>query len=189
MKAALIPACIIATVAFAASLVLPSAAQDQDYTKLLASLPASRLTLADGLAYVRAPGVPISAKFELADTPAGQLSLSVYVAPGGLKAGVKGNHLEELAGDPTTAPWKPTPSPLVGGDLSDGVDQLAIVEKSRLSLADVYKRAKAYSGGNVISIVPSSRQGKDVFAVRVVQLGAVWELFYDLKGKLLAKAD
>jgi hypothetical protein len=74
VKSLLIPSCLAATVALLVTLALPSSAQDQDYSTLLTSLAASKLTLADGLAYVRPPAVPISAKFELADTPDQKLS-------------------------------------------------------------------------------------------------------------------
>jgi hypothetical protein len=189
MKSVLVAACLIATVALVAALALPSSAEDQDYSQLLASLAASKLTLADGLAYVRRPAVPISAKFELADTPDHKLSLSVYVAERGLRVDVKHNRLDELAGDPTTRPWKPSVSPLVGGDLSDGVEQLAVAAKARASLMDLYKKAMADSGGRVIAIRSSFHGGKRGFAVEVVRLGAVSVLLYDINGARLAKQD
>ncbi len=179
--------CLVASVALVATLALPSAAQDQDYSKLLASLAASKLTLAGGLAYVRRPAVPISAKFKLADTPDHKLSLSVYVAERGLEVDAKHNRLDELAGDPTTTPWKPSVSPLVGGDLSDGVEQLAVAAKAHVSLMNLYKKAMADSGGRVIAIRSSFHGGKRGFAVEVVRLGAVSELLYDLRGARLAK--
>jgi hypothetical protein len=181
------PTCIIAIAAFVATLVLPSSAQDADYSNLLTALSASKLTLADGLAYVRSPAVPISAKFELEDKPDHKLSLSVYVAERGLKVGAKHNRLDELAGDPTTAPWKPSVSPLAGSDLSDGVEQLAVAAKARGSLMDVYNKAEADSGGRIISIRSSFHSGQQGFAVEVVRFGAVSELLYDLKGTLLPK--
>lgn len=187
MKSVLISTCLAATAALLATLALPSSAQDQDYSKLLTSLTASKLTLADGLAYLRRPAVPISAKFELADTPDHKLSLSVYVAKRGLKVDAKHNRLDELAGDPTTTPWKPSASPLVGGDLSDGVEQLAVAAKARVSLLDLYKKAKADSGWTIIAIRSSFHGGKPGFAVDVVRLRAVSELLYDLKGARLAK--
>jgi hypothetical protein len=189
VKSILVPSFLAVTAALLATLALPSSAQDQDYSKLLASLAASKLTLADGLAYVRRPAVPISAKFELADTPDHKLSLSVYVAERGLKVDAKHNRLDELAGDPTTTPWKPSVSPLVGGDLSDGVEQLAVAAKARVSLMDLYKKATADSGGRIIAIRSSFFGGKRGFAVEVVRLGAVSVLQYDVKGARLAKQD
>ena len=187
MKSVIVPSGLVAIAVLVATFTLPSSAQDQDYSKLLASLPASKLTLADGLAYVRRPAVPISAKFELADTPDHKLSLSVYVAERGLRVDAKHNHLDELAGDPTTTPWKPSESPLVGGDLSDGVEQLAVAAKARISLIELYKKAKADSGGTVIAIRSTFHAGKRAFAVEAVRLGAVTVLMYDLKGARLAK--
>jgi hypothetical protein len=91
--------------------IVPSAAQDEGYSKLLKALSDTKLTLADGLQYVKPPAVPISAKFELENKPNAKLSLSVYVATRGFQMGAKANQLNELAGTATT-PWKPEASAL-----------------------------------------------------------------------------
>jgi hypothetical protein len=179
-----VPSYLVVTTVLFATLALPSSAQDHDYSKLLA---AGKLSLADGLAYVRKPAVPISAKFELADTPDLKLSFSVYVAEHGLKADAKHNQLDELAGDPTTTPWKPSVSPLVGSYLSDGVEQLAVAATARISLLDLYKKAKADSGGRIVAIRSSFHGGKRGFSVEVVRQRTVSVLLYDPKGTLLTK--
>jgi hypothetical protein len=65
--------------------------------------------------------------------------------------------------------------------------QLAVAAKARVSLMDVYKKAKADSGGRIIGIRSSFHGGKRGFAVEIVRLGAVSVLQYDLKGARLAK--
>jgi hypothetical protein len=187
MKPLVTPAWIAAVAALVVGLALPSSAQDEDYSKLLASLRATKLTLADGLASVRPPAVPISAKFELGDNPGHTLSLSVYVAERGVNVGATHNRLDELLGDPTTSPWKPSTSPLVGVDLNEGLGQLTVAAQSRVSLLDIYKRAKADSGGTIISITATAFRGEHVFAVRAARSGTVSELLYNLKGTLVGQ--
>src|SRR5690349_12606805 len=72
---------------------------------LLKALPAAKHTLAEGIQKVsKGAEAAISAKFEVED---GKLSLSVYMAGKGLGVAAESNVLQEYAGSPESADWKP----------------------------------------------------------------------------------
>jgi hypothetical protein len=157
-----------------------SAAEKEDFGKLLQALPRSKQTLADGIkqAAAKRPEVAISAKFELEE---GKLSLSVYTAEKGLNADAEHNVLKELAGSPTGAAWKPETEVFKDvPHVSRASEQLTLLSMSKVSLLDVLTRAQKDHPGTVFSITPVLHEGKAQFVVLVAADGKVTELKYDL---------
>lgn len=156
-------------------------ADQAETAKLLAMLPASKQTLAQGIeqASAKAPEVAISAKFEVGDD--GKLSLSVYTAEKGVAAGAEGNVLKELSGSPEAAKW--TPETEVFKDVphvSRASEQLTLMALSKFSLADILAKAKADQAGTIYAITPVLRERKPEFVVLVAADGKSVELRYDL---------
>ena len=78
-------------------------AAEASQSDLVAALPKSKLTLAEGMRQAAKPGeAVISAKFEFDDN--GKLSLSVYTAEKGLSVDSEKNVLKELSGSPEQTP-------------------------------------------------------------------------------------
>src|SRR4051812_15433004 len=98
---------LIALALFVAASVTATAwAEEHDNGKLLAALPKTKVSLAQGLEQAtKGPEVPISAKFEMDDK--GALSLSVYTAEKGVGVAADHNVLKELSGSPEAGAWKP----------------------------------------------------------------------------------
>ena len=155
----------------------------QDYKpdpKVLTAISKSKVTLAQGLASVKSPAVPISAKFELEDKPGGKLSLSIYVATLGLRNPAKAA-LKEISGSPETAPWNPEVGTLSGsGDIAAANDQIKLLAKTHVTLAQVVRRAQSEVKGTIVSIAPVSESGHAKFAVFVASGGTAHEIDYDL---------
>src|SRR4051812_20435113 len=96
---------IAVVVLLAASVTATIGAEEHDNAKLIAALPKSKMTLAQGLEQAtKGQETPISAKFEMDDK--GALSLSVYTAEKGLGTAADHNVLKELSGSPEGAAWK-----------------------------------------------------------------------------------
>lgn len=143
---------------------LPAA--EHDDAALLGRLKDSKHTLAAGIAQSeKENGVAISAKFEMkGDT----LMLSVYTAKAGLGKDAEHNALIELQGDAATAEWKPETEVFEDKKhLTRSAMQLTLVQLSKLTLADVIKKAEAAQPGMVYSVIPSVKDGSPVFDVLV----------------------
>lgn len=155
--------------------------EDKGYGKVVQALPQSKIVLVDGLRTVKAPAVPISAKFEIEDKPGGGLSLSIYTAEKGVHVDAKRNVLKELAGDPKMKPWKPTAETLKGADAVAGTKQLLLLSKSKFSLIDVVRKAQKDQAGTVFAAIPSIKDGKPQCRVSIAtRSGKVVEFAYDL---------
>jgi hypothetical protein len=173
-------------VAFAAA--YGPAAYAQDYMpdlKVIRAVVRSKVSLAQALASVQPPAVPISAKFEIEDKPSGKLSLSVYVATLGLHNSTK-SAWKEMAGSPETAPWKPTTEVLSeAGDIAAAAAQIRLLAKTHITLAQIARQAQNDLTGTIISITPVSSSGHPQFAVFVENGGTAREIDYDLiSGKI-----
>jgi hypothetical protein len=180
---ALKPCGVVLLVAMGAVAVRAGWAGDEhaDYGKLLAALPQSKHTLADGIqqAAAKSPEVAISAKFELDDN--GKLSLSVYTAEKGLDVDAEHNVLKELANSPAPEKWSPEVEVFKDVEhVSRSAQQLTLMALTKLTLLDIVKKAEKDQPGTVFSITPVLRDRKAQFAVMVAAGGKVSELGYDL---------
>ena len=107
----------------------------------------------------------ISAKFEM---DGDKLMLSVYTAKAGLGNDAEHNALVELGGDATQSPWKPEAEVFEDKKhLTRSAMQLTLVQLSKLTLAEVIKKAEAAQPGTVYSITPAVKDGNPVFDVLV----------------------
>ena len=164
-----------------ASTAFVAAAAEHDNAKLLAALPKSKLTLAQGIQQAaQTPAAVISAKFELDDK--GALSLSVYTADKGLGVEPEQNVLKELAGIPEGGAWKPEAEVFKDVEhVSRSSEHLTLAALSPHPLAHIVAQAeKDQPGGTVFSITPALKDQKPVFVVLVADKGKVVELNYDL---------
>jgi hypothetical protein len=164
----------------------PAYAGDEDTAKLLAVLPNTKLSLADGIKQTtKGQEVPISGKFELDDN--GKLSLSVYTAEKGLSVLPEKNVLKELAGSPEQAAW--TPETEVFKDVEHvarSSQHLVLNALSHLSLLAIVEDASKHASGIVYSINPTLHGRKAVFEVLVADKDKVSKLTYDIpSGKFL----
>jgi uncharacterized membrane protein YkoI len=137
-----------------------------DEGTLLAKLKESKHSLAESLRQSEMKnGVAISAKFELED---GKLMLSVYTAKGGLSKDPEHSELIELKGEASTEAW--TPEIEVFEDkkhLTRSAMQLSLVQLSSLTLLEVIKKAETAQPGTVYSVIPSIKEKKPIFDVKV----------------------
>lgn len=155
------------------------AAHDDD-AALLKALPASKLSLVDGIEQVSKNGeAAISAKFEMDD--GGKLSLSVYTAQKGLAVDAESNVLKEYGGSPETTPWAP------GAEVFKDIphvarasSQLALMSLSHHSLAQLVTMVQKSTKGTVLSATPGLVRGRAVLAVSVVNAGHVTTSHVDL---------
>jgi len=151
-----------------------------DSGKLLPLLPKAKTSLADGIrqASAKAPEAAISAKFELDDN--GKLSLSVYTAEKGVAVDAELNVLKELSGSPESEKW--TAEVEVFKDVehvSRASQQLTVMALSKLSLADILKKAEKDQPGTAYSITPVVRDRKAQFVVLIAAKDKSVELSYD----------
>lgn len=157
-----------------------------DYSALLALLPNSKLSLAEGIRQSRKGSeTPISAKFELDENK--KLSLSVYTAEKGLSLEPEDNVLKELSGSPEESTWTPAVEVFKDKDhLTRASEQLVLVSLSPRSLLDIVNDAASRQSGMVYSITPRLQAQKPVFIVLVAKNGKVTSLAYDvLTGRFL----
>ena len=133
---------------------------------LLGKLAESKQTLLDGVSQAeKSSGPAISAKFELED---GKLMLSVYTAKEGKDKDAESNILMELGGDATTPQW--TPKTEVFADkahIARSAMQLTLLQTTKLTLADLIKKAGGIQKGTVYSAIPALRKGKPVLNVMI----------------------
>jgi hypothetical protein len=156
-----------------------------DLTALLALLPNSKLSLADGLKLAsKGAGAPISAKFELDHDK--KLSLSVYTAEKGLSLEPEDNVLKELSGSPEQDAWSPEIEVFKDKrHLTRASGQLVLVSLSPRLLLEIVDDASKRQSGTVYSITPRLQARKPVFVVLVAKDGKVTSMAYDLlTGKL-----
>lgn len=145
----------------------------------LKGLSTSKHSLADGIRQAaKSQGIAISAKFE--DEGKG-LSLSVYVAGKGLGVKADENVLEELAGNPTAAEWKPETEVFEDVEhVARSAEQLTLMRLTSLSLADAVAKAEKAQKGTAFSVTPGIRGGKAVFRVRLAADGKAVDVLLDL---------
>jgi uncharacterized membrane protein YkoI len=167
---------LLAGVAFQA---VSAHAGDEGEAALLKGLSTSKHSLVDGiLQATKAGGVAISAKFE--DEGKG-LSLSVYVAGKGLGVKAEENVLEELAGSPAGAEWKPETEVFEDVEhVARSAEQLTLMRLTPLSLADAIAKAEKAQKGTVFSVKPELQGNKPVFHVRIAADGKAADIFLDL---------
>ena len=141
-------------------------AAEHDDAALLARLKDSKHSLADGIKQSeKENGVAISAKFEM---DGDKLVLSVYTAKAGLGNDAEHNALVELSGDATHNPWEAGVEVFEDKKhLTRSAMQLTLVQLSRLTLAEVIKKAETAQPGTVYSVIPAVKDGGPVFDVLV----------------------
>jgi len=141
-----------------------------DVTALLALLPSARIDLDQAIAQSERQGArAISAKFEL---HRGQLSLSVYTAKRGIDQDAEHNVLAELSGDPTQPNWHPQEEIFADAQhLTRASYHLTLVQRSKMTLADVIAKALAKQPGQVYSIEPSIHDRSPIFHVLIATSG------------------
>lgn len=92
--------------------------------------------------------------------------LSVYTAKQGRDRDAEQNTLMELIGPATDAAWKPQTEVFADKEhLARSVMQLTLMQLTRLSLADVIKKAEAQQPGTVYSVIPAVQGGRPVVDV------------------------
>ncbi len=143
-----------------------TAEQGEETISLLAKLPQSKLSLADGIKQAeKEEGVAISAKFEMEGD---ELNLSVYTAKPGRSTDAEHNTLVELAGNPTSDQWKPKKEVFEDkAHIARASMHLTLMQLTKLTLADAVQKAAAQQAGTVYSVTPAIREGKPVFDVLV----------------------
>ena len=143
-----------------------TAEQEEETSALLAKLPQSKHSLADGIKQAeKEEGIAISAKFEMEGD---ELSLSVYTAKPGRSTDAEHNTLVELAGNPTTDQWKPKKEVFEDKPhIARASMHLTLIQLTPLTLEDVVKKAAAQQPGTVYAVSPAIREGKPVFEVLV----------------------
>jgi hypothetical protein len=158
----------------------------EDSAKLLKALPASKMSLADGIQQAaKADGTPISAKFEFDDH--GKLSLSVYTAEKGLAVAPEKNVLKELSGSPQQASWAPGVEVFKDAEhMTRASGHLTLMSGSPYSLIEIVNKAQTRAPGNAFSITPGTFKGIPVAIVELAVKGSVVELLYNLKNGDLA---
>lgn len=150
--------------------------QENQSGTLLSAISQSKVSIIDGIKQAtKGTEVPISAKYELDEK--GKLSLSIYTAQKGLSVAPEDNSFNEISGSPELAAWQPSTEVIKdSGDLKDAKDQLAVLSKTKVSLADIAQ--KAGQDGTVMSVIPQANHN-DIEA-KVAKDGKVIERHYDV---------
>src|SRR5262245_58809384 len=120
-----------------------TAEQEDETSALLANLPQSKHSLADGITQAeKEEGVAILAKFEMEGD---ELSLSVYTATPGRSADAEHNTLVELAGKPTTDQWQPKKEVFDDtAHIARASMHVTLMQLTNLTLAEVVQKAAAH---------------------------------------------
>jgi hypothetical protein len=131
-------------------------------------LSESKHTLVEAISQAeQANGAAISAKFEFED---GKFWLSVYTAKDGRTRDAEHNTLMELKGEPNGAAWKPDTEVFADkAHLTRAATQLTLMQLTKMSLADVVKKAASGHTGTPYSAIPAVKDGK-AFVVVVFAL-------------------
>lgn len=171
---------VIALTLFCAQNAGAQDAGDTTNPKLIDALSKTRVTIAAALSAVKAPAVPLSAKVELGDRD--QPVLSVYTANRGVASSDR-RDLSELKGDPLADTWSPVSDRLrTSADIAEAQAERRLIAKTKMSLAQIAKLAKADQPGIVFSIAPETNAGKAEFVVLVLGPNRqIATLVYDLK--------
>lgn len=183
---------VVAVAVLSIGCAAPAGAQEktyghgEDHAALLAELPKTRHSLADGIRQVsKPPETAISAKFEL---KGGKLMLSVYTAGKGLEHDAEHNVLKEYLGSPEGAKW--TPETEVFEDVphvARSAQYVALMRMASVSLLDVI--GAAAKEGPVFSVKPKVEHGEGRFVVLVAKEGRALKVEYDLAGQLVEKYE
>lgn len=135
---------------------------EKEHAELAKALSSAKVSLGAGLTASASAGKPISGKFELEE---GKLQLSEYTEKDGKFSEVVVDHQSGTAakGEAITA----------GDDLTAAKSQSAAMAKAKRSLSEaVAKAAAANSGYQVVSVVPSLKDGHPIADVEIVKGGA-----------------
>ena len=127
-------------------------------------LPQSKHTLLDGIQQAeQANGAAISAKFEFED---GKFWLSVYTAKDGRTRDAEHNTLLELKGEPNGSTWRPDTEVFADkAHLTRAATQLTLMQLTKMSLADVVKKAASGQTGTPYSAIPAIKNGRSLVVV------------------------
>ncbi|MCI0362786.1 MAG: hypothetical protein L0219_02825 [Phycisphaerales bacterium] len=157
---------IVSALAFVGFRTFAMQQAHEDNDALLKALPKAKFTLTQGIQQsAKAPGVPISAKFEMDHS--GQLALSVYVADKGLAQDAEHNVLKELIGSPESAAW--TSETEVFKDVAHvarSAEQLTLIRLSSKSLLDIVKAAEKAGGAGGTRVLHQAPGGESQRLVR-----------------------
>lgn len=155
---------VIAAVIAAAHIL--AAQEHQGDAALLTKLSSSKHSLADGVLQAEKMGGPaISAKFEMEGD---QLMLSVYTAKQGRDRDAEHNTLLELIGPSTTDTWQPKTEVFEDtAHIARSAMHLTLLQQTRMSLADIIKKAQSQQPGTVYSAIPAVQNGRGVVDVLV----------------------
>jgi hypothetical protein len=156
----------VAIAAVMAAAHMLSAQEHQGDAALLAKLSSSKHSLADGVLQAeKLGGAAISAKFEMEGD---QLMLSVYTVKQGRDRDAEHNTLMELNGPATTDTWKPKSEVFEDkAHIARSAMHLTLMQLTRMSLADIIKKAQSQQPGTVYSAIPAVQNGRGVVDVLV----------------------
>jgi hypothetical protein len=156
----------VVVVAMIAALAVPfiARATGSADAETIRHLPESKHTLVDGIHQAeQANGAAISAKFEFED---GKFWLSVYSAKEGRARDAEHNTLLELKGEPNGAAWKPDIEVFADkAHLTRAATQLTLMQLTKMSLADIVKKAARGQAGTPYSAIPAVKDGKSFVIV------------------------
>ena len=153
----------------------------EESEKLLKALPASKISLADGIQQAaKSDGAPISAKFEFDDH--GKLSMSVYIAEKGLAIAPEKNVLKELSGSPEQTGWAPEVEVFKDAEhVIRASEQLSLMSASHYSLLDIVNKAQTRAPGIAFSVTPGLLRDIPIALVELAIQNRTVKLVYDLK--------
>ena len=156
----------VAIAAVMAAAHILAAQEHKGDAALLAKLSSSKHSLADGVLQAEKVGGPaISAKFEMEDD---QLMLSVYTAKQGRNQDAEHNTLMELIGPATADTWNPKTEVFEDkAHIARSAMHLTLLQLTRMSLADIIKKAQSQQPGTVYSAIPAVQNGRGVVDVLV----------------------
>jgi hypothetical protein len=156
----------VAIAAVMAAAHILAAQEHQGDAALLAKLSSSKHSLADGVLQAEKLGGPaISAKFEMEGD---QLMLSVYTAKQGRDRDAEHNSLMELIAPATTDAWKPKSEVFEDkAHIARSAMHLTLMQLTRMSLADIIRKAQSQQPGTVYSAIPAVQNGHGVVDVLV----------------------
>jgi hypothetical protein len=136
-----------------------SARAEGDPAALAAAVNDTAATLQGGLKASEREGMPISAKFEIAD---GKLQLSVYT--------MKDNDFIEVVADPETGAMAESEKITDAEDLKAATSQKAAMAKAKVPLLAATETAvKANPGFVAVSVFPDLKNGQAIAEVTLLQ--------------------
>ena len=136
-----------------------SSANQPAETAAVKVMPATKVSLQEGLKAAESEGQPISGKFELNE---GKLQLAVYTA--------KDGKFSEVLVDQNTGKVAKSEAITEGSDLADAQRQMEAYSKSKTALKAAVSRAElAYPGYQAVSVTPKLNNGHPVAIVSLMQ--------------------